>query len=197
MLLFLLIFLTLALIVYLTRVIQLEGNPPNSFVVFPLVLAILVTGVFEFHWQNGETKGSRIVTYVSGVTSSDLHCQRLTAAFYDYNPEQKGWVDEKNPKTVNMKYQECMSLANWFIADQETEPATSHQAFTLHLLIFEANKVKNPSITDAQAECNATAQYVEVAKYAGASPQEATRMLDLYKSEWYPYLPKELKQGCA
>jgi hypothetical protein len=196
MLLFVLLSLSALLLIYLVRVIQLDGNAPNSFIVVPLIIGILISGVMEFQWESGERKGSHLVTYVSGVTSSDLDCQRMSGAFYDYSPEQKGWVDKDDPKTVNMKYDECMALVQWFNSEQNIEPATSHQAFALHLLIFEANKVKNINITDAEAECKATSQYLEVAKYAGATAKEAARMLDMYKSEWYPYMSEDIKKPC-
>lgn len=185
------------LLIYLVRVVQFEGNGPNLFVVVPLVLAILLTGVPEFRWQNGESKGAHLVTYVSGVTDSDLKCQRMMGAFYDYTPEEKGSLDKTNPKIVHLKYGECMSLVEWFNSDSETEPATSEQAFALHLLIYEAVKVgANSKISDLEAECKATARYVEVAKYAGTSSEEATRMLDMYVSDWYPYMPSEVRKPC-
>lgn len=197
MLLFFLCFLTALLMAYLVRVIQLEGNGPNSFVVMPLVLGILAVSVLQFLWSNGESKGSHLVTYVSGVTNSSLKCQSLPGALYDYNPEHKGkgYIDKNDPKTVHIKYSECKELMNWFNSEITVDPASSKQAFALHLLIFEATKV-GTNIGDAEAECAATARYVEVAKYAGASTEEAARMLDMYKSDWYPYLDAELRQPC-
>jgi hypothetical protein len=195
MLLFLLVFLTALLMWYITRAIQLEANLPNSFIVLPLVVCILVTGVFEFRWSSGENKGAHLVSYISGVSNSNLECQGLFGALYDTNPLKKGYVDESDPKTVHLKYIECMELVHWFNADSATEPATSHQAFALHLLIFEAAKV-GTDIDGLEAECNATARYVEVAEYGGATSAEATRMLDMYKSDWYPYIADELKQPC-
>ena len=86
---------------------------------------------------------------------------------------------------------------NGSVLTQNTEPATSEQAFALHLLIYEAVKVgANSKITDLEAECKATAKYVEVAKYAGTSTEEANRMLEMYKSDWYPYMPAEVRKPC-
>lgn len=196
MLLFLCLLLVSLLLVYLVRVVTLEGDGPNVFIVVPLILGILLTGVTESRWQSGESKGAHLITYVSGATNSELKCQRLLGALYDYNPEQKGFIDKDNPKLVHIKYVECMELVTWFSSNTDTEPATSRQAFALHLLIFEAAKV-GTNIPAAEAECIATARYVEVAQYAGTSPEEATRMLDMYKSEWYPYMPEDLKQPCS
>lgn len=197
MLLIIFLLLIAALLVYLVRVVQLEGNGPNLFIVVPLLAGILLTGIPEFRWQSGESKGAHLVAYVSGVTDSDLQCQRMMGAFYDYNPEEKGSLDETNPKIVLLKYGECMNLVEWFSSDTTTEPATSKQAFALHLLIYEAVKVgANSEITDLEAECIATAKYVEVAKYAGTSAEEANRMLGMYKSDWYPNMPAELRKPC-
>lgn len=191
------LFFLAVLLVYLVRVVQLEGNGPNLFVVVPLLAAVLLTGIPEFRWQSGEDKGAHLITYVSGVTDSDLQCQRMMGAFYDYSPEEKGSIDEKNPKLVHLKYAECMNLVKWFSSDTDTEPATSEQAFALHLLIYEAIKVgEGPKVTDLAAECEATARYVEVAKYAGTSAEEADRMLEMYKSDWYPYMPVEVRKPC-
>jgi hypothetical protein len=195
MLFFLFLFLVLLLLLYLVRVVTLEGNGPNSFIVIPLLLGILLTGIPEFRWQSGETKGAHLITYVSGVTDSELKCQRLLGAFYDFNPEEKGSLDKDNPKIVHIKYGECMELVNWFASDTDTQPATSKQAFALHLLIFEASKV-GTNLTPLEAECKATARYIEVATYAGTSVEEANRMLDMYKSDWYPYLSEEFRKPC-
>lgn len=191
------LFLVAALLVYLVRVVQLEGNGPNLFVVVPLIVGILLTGVPEYRWQSGESKGAHLVTYVSGVTDSSLQCQRMMGAFYDFTPEEKGSIDKTNPKLVHIKYGECKNLVDWFSSDTETEPATSEQAFALHLLIYEAVKVgANSKITDLEAECKATAKYIDVAKYAGTSTEEANRMLEMYKSDWYPYMPVEVRKTC-
>lgn len=195
MLLFLSFFLTALLLLYLVRVVTVEGNGPNYILVLSLILGILLTGIPEYRWQSGESKGAHLVTYVSGVTNSDLECQRLLGAFYDYNPDEKGSISD-DQKTVQMKYGECMDLVEWFSSDPTTMPATSRQAFALHLLIFEASKVGS-GIDDAEAECRATARYVEVATYAGTSTVEATRMLDMYKADWYPLMSNESKKKCA
>lgn len=185
------------LLIYLVRVVQLEGNGPNLFVVLPLLAGIVLTGIPEFQWQSGESKGAHLVTYVSGVTDSDLKCQRMMGTFYDWTPRENVSLDKTNPKVVQMKYAECINLVNWFSADPEKEPPTSKQAYALHLLIDEAVKVgANSKISDLDAECKATERYVEVAKYAGASTEEANHMLSMYKSDWYPSLPEALRQPC-
>lgn len=194
MLLFLTFFLTALLLLYLVRVVTLEGNGPNYILVLALICGILLAGIPEHRWQSGESKGAHLVTYVSGVTNSDLKCQRLLGAFYDYNPDEKGSISE-DKRTVQIKYGECMDLVEWFSSDPATEPATSRQAFALHLLIFEASKIGS-GVDEAEAECRATARYVEVATYAGTSTVEATRMLDMYKSDWYPLISDELKKSC-
>lgn len=183
--------------IYLVRVITLEGNGPNLFIVVPLLVAIVLTGIPEYKWQSGESKGAHLVTYVSGVTDSDLKCQRMMGTFYDWTPRENASVDKTNPKVVQMKYDECISLVDWFSADPDKEPATSKQAYALHLLIFEALKVgANSKISDLDAECKATAKFIDVATYAGASTEQANRMLNMYKTDWYPSLPEALRQPC-
>lgn len=184
-----------SLTLYVVRGIQSNGNGPSSFIILPLVIGILFAGNAEYRWSSGVAQGSHLITYVSGVTTSDLNCQRMFGTFYDYNPARKGYIDENDPTTVHIKYGECLDLVEWFSSDKEAEPATSQQAFALHLLVFEATKI-GTNISNSIAECQATDKFIEVATYAGASELEANRMLDMYKSDWYPFLGSDFKSSC-
>ena len=194
MTLFILIALTVTLFVYLVRVIQLEGNNPNVFVVVPLVLGIMLTGVMEYQWSSAVDKGTNLVIYVSGVTNASLDCQRMMGTFYDWTPDQKASISTNDPTTVHMKYAECMDLMSWFNSDKTSDEPTSEQAEALHLLVFEANKLNK--LSDADAECKTDKQYVDVAEYGGATPEEAQHMMDMFNSDWQPQLPDSQKQPC-
>ena len=196
MTLFLLIAMTALLVIYLVRVVQLEGNSPNSFVIVPLIIGIALSGTSEYRWFNMEKQGSHIISYISGQSDSELDCQRMIEAFYDFNPNEKGYIDERDPNKVHMKYEECMALTNWLGSDMTAQPASSEQAFALHLLIFEATKVADGKLQEHEVECRATQQYVKIAQYLGATPEEATRMLEMYKTDHFPHLSKEYQLPC-
>lgn len=198
MVIFLLVSMTILLMVYLMYVIQLHGDAPNMFIVLPLVVGIALTGVLEYRWISGENQGSHLIKYASDAPSGDLECQKMFGALLDRNPADKTFIDKSDPRTVHMKYETCVNLIDWIHSDKNDRGASSAQAFSLHLLIFESNRIADSSTREdtVRAECAATAQYVDVATYAGASEDEAKRMLELYKTDWYPQLPEEMQITC-
>lgn len=195
MVLFLLIFLIILLLAYLLRVLQLSGNSPNSLIVFPLIVGIAFTAVAEYRWNSGESQGSHLVKYASDTSNSELQCQKMFESFFDYDQTDKSGIDKNEPNTVRMNYEPCEALIEWINSDKSDRSATSEQAFALHLLIFQSNRIDN--LNKVEAECEASEKFVKVATYAGASVSEAERMLEVYQSDWYPLLSEDIKSDCG
>lgn len=176
-------------------VIVVKSGPEaiKWFLIIPLVMILGVGGWFEFRWWSGVNAGSALVKYASGNEEASLDCQRLEEILVDVKPFLKGFVNLETPEVAHMKYEECNFLMDWFRSDKKNP--TSDQAYALHVLTHESMHVAG-IMNEAETECAAIRNFVDVAEKSDASYEVAKKMQAMYLHDWWPRLPGSYKSSC-
>lgn len=167
---------------------------------FCVLLAVVSTG-WWYRTASLEWELSRVASEVYGV-GVEVRCRSYVSTHF-FNRGQPGWVafehevdDDGNAVLVTSGVAELGEQVCGALRRFRSDPSTTgrDERVAVHVLSHEAAHVYG-IVDEGETECFAMERTGAIAEGLGASPEAAAELVEFYRTQIYPRMPREYRTG--